>query len=84
MVQEPRFTYTVHKEVIAVRDAGQGPSVSTDIWHVFSELERAGYDLGTYEIVYQNARGIWGQLVVRVDFRSLDEIDLGAALARLG
>jgi hypothetical protein len=81
-------TYEIHANVIAITDPDDGAkSVTNDAANVIADFAAKGFDLSKYRVIYRDTRGIWDEMLVGngvfVDFRSLNERDLTAALAKL-
>ena len=82
------YSRTVHGNVIAILDHGEGNSVTNDAENVIADLVRQGFDLSRYRVIYKNRRGIWDQILVDrtgqfAGYSCLNEGDLPAALDRL-
>ncbi|HEX6440966.1 MAG TPA: hypothetical protein VF007_02190 [Stellaceae bacterium] len=82
------YSRTVHGNVIAIIDHDQGRSVTNDADNVIADLAAQGFDLSRYLVIYRDTRGIWDQLLVDrtghfAGFRSINERDLAAALAKV-
>jgi hypothetical protein len=84
---EPRadFSYSMHGNVIAVVDEGEGRSVTNDADNVIACLA-AKFDLPKYRVIYRDTRSIWDELCTQdgwfAGFRSINERELDDALAK--
>jgi hypothetical protein len=83
-----QYSRVVHGSVIAIVDHCGGKSVTNDAENVIADLVRQGFDLSKYQVIYQDTRGIWDQILVDstgrfAGFSSINERDLHSALAKL-
>jgi hypothetical protein len=80
------YSREVHGNVITIIDLDQGKSVTNDADNVIADLA-ASFDLSQYRVIYRDTRGIWDEMLVKdgafADFRSINERELSAALAKL-
>lgn len=82
------YSRTVHGSVIAIVDHNGPRSVANDAGNVIADLIAQGFDLSRYQVIYQDTRGTWDQLLVDrtghfAGFSCLNARDLPAALAKL-
>lgn len=62
--------------------------MTNDAGNVIADLVAQGVDLSRYQVIFQDTRGIWDQILVDrtghfAGFSSLNERDLSAALGKV-
>jgi uncharacterized protein YbaR (Trm112 family) len=81
------YTYTVQRGVVCIVDHDNGKSVTNDIREVLRDIAGEGVELATHRVIYRDTHRIWDEVVLLngqfSDFRSLNERELDAALAKL-
>lgn len=82
------YIYEVYGKVIAIIDPDDGgKSVTNDAENIIADFVEKGFDLSQYRVIYRDTRGIWDEMLVKdsafKDFRSINERELSAALAKL-
>jgi hypothetical protein len=81
------YTYDLHGDVVCVMDLNDGRTVTNDADAVVEDLVRDLGGLSGKTVIYRDTTGIWDELVVHKDrfsgFRSVNEKDLGRALAKI-
>lgn len=81
------YTYDLHGDVVCVMDLNDGRTVTNDADAVVEDLVRDLGGLSGKTVIYRDTTGIWDELMVHKDrfsgFRSVNEKDLGRALARI-
>ncbi|WP_156465652.1 hypothetical protein [Methylobacterium sp. Leaf106] len=85
--ERSHYTYDLHGDVVCVTDLNDGRTVTNDAHAVVEDLVRDLGGLSGRTVIYRDTTGIWDELVVHKDrfsgFRSVNEKDLGRALARI-
>lgn len=83
------YSRELHGNVVCVIDHDNGRSVTNDVDNVLAGIAAEVTDLRSHRVIYRDTAGIWDEIVLNEDgtfktFRSINETQLAAALARIG